>query len=246
MLTDRLFIKYCGEQMYLFRHKLKFLSFLMCALALFSLSGCKAEEAINKAPLKSPLSFMVVDMDGDGFEFIPLEESNVYFDVDDDGFAERTEWVHPDDGFLIIRSHEERMNLSSPLDSVKKRQTGLITKLQDFDKNSDGKYNQADFIDGGRSGMISELNIAIIRDEKLSGLPELKKSLYKGCRPDAIDFQNLTEIKISCGEKVYLASEVVFEYQDENIVWKRMCNYLEASSVSDLKSREDYANYCIK
>ena len=49
--------------------------------------------------LSSPLIF---DLDGDGIELTPLEGSTVLFDLTADGFAERTGWVQPDDGFLAL------------------------------------------------------------------------------------------------------------------------------------------------
>ena len=43
---------------------------------------------------------VIIDLDGDGIELSAGE--TVYFDVDSDGFLERTSWAHPDDGFLVI------------------------------------------------------------------------------------------------------------------------------------------------
>ncbi len=40
----------------------------------------------KKEPQKSPL-FLVIDLDSDGIELMPLEKSNVYFDVDGDGLT---------------------------------------------------------------------------------------------------------------------------------------------------------------
>jgi hypothetical protein len=64
------------------------LAFIVFSFLVLPLSGGKAvTEAKAKSPLKSHLSFVVVDLDGDGIELIPLEESNVYFDIDGDGLA---------------------------------------------------------------------------------------------------------------------------------------------------------------
>ncbi|WP_456400305.1 hypothetical protein [Persephonella sp.] len=45
---------------------------------------------------------LVVDVDGDGIEKIGLDNSNAMFDLDGDGFREKTGWVSPDDGILVI------------------------------------------------------------------------------------------------------------------------------------------------
>ena len=44
---------------------------------------------------------LILDLDGDGVEFTALKRSPAYFDLDDDGFGERSGWVRSDDGFLV-------------------------------------------------------------------------------------------------------------------------------------------------
>ncbi|HMP56978.1 MAG TPA: hypothetical protein PKD92_10455, partial [Novosphingobium sp.] len=44
---------------------------------------------------------LVIDLDGDGIEFISASSSGVYFDFDNDLFAELSGWVGRDDGFLV-------------------------------------------------------------------------------------------------------------------------------------------------
>ncbi len=45
---------------------------------------------------------LVLDLDGDGVELVSLENSTVYWDIDEDSFGEATGWVEPDDGLLAI------------------------------------------------------------------------------------------------------------------------------------------------
>jgi Ca2+-binding RTX toxin-like protein len=45
---------------------------------------------------------VVIDLDGDGVELLEGGRSSINFDFDDDGFAERTAWVSPDDAFVVI------------------------------------------------------------------------------------------------------------------------------------------------
>ena len=47
-----------------------------------------------------PSDPIVIDLDGDGIELLSRAQG-VYFDMDADGFAERTGWVSPDDGLLV-------------------------------------------------------------------------------------------------------------------------------------------------
>ena len=44
---------------------------------------------------------LIIDLDGDGIETIQVELANVFFDVDQDLFAEATGWLGGDDGFLV-------------------------------------------------------------------------------------------------------------------------------------------------
>ena len=46
---------------------------------------------------------LALDLNGDGhITTISLNDSNAYFDLDADGFKERTGWIAIDDGLLII------------------------------------------------------------------------------------------------------------------------------------------------
>ena len=48
-----------------------------------------------------PIDPIVLDLDRDGIELVSVAASAARFDMDADGFAERTAWVAPDDAFLI-------------------------------------------------------------------------------------------------------------------------------------------------
>ncbi|QND63166.1 hypothetical protein HB777_04005 [Mesorhizobium loti] len=58
-----------------------------------------ALNALFNPPPRDPL---VIDLDGDGIELTSLGASAAYFDLDGDGFAERTGWVGSDDGLLVL------------------------------------------------------------------------------------------------------------------------------------------------
>ncbi|MEW8026281.1 MAG: calcium-binding protein [Candidatus Thiodiazotropha sp.] len=48
------------------------------------------------------ISPLVVDLDADGVELVALADTTVYWDIDEDGFAEASGWVAADDGLLAI------------------------------------------------------------------------------------------------------------------------------------------------
>lgn len=58
-----------------------------------------ADEDPFDNPIRTPL---VIDLDGDGVELVSLDNSTAYFDLNVDGFAERTGWASSDDGFLAF------------------------------------------------------------------------------------------------------------------------------------------------
>ncbi|MEE3322314.1 MAG: hypothetical protein VX196_00090 [Pseudomonadota bacterium] len=225
----------------------KFLLALVLLSVIMPLSGCKAEpEQSSKDFLESPLSFMVVDLDGDGVELIPLEESNVYFDVDGDGYAEKTQWVHPDDGFLLIRSTYERRSISSPFEMILNRQTNLRAKLINFDKNDDQTYDTLDFANTGER-RVQELIVTLFQDNDTLGIQKnASSSDYTPCKGVKINFKSPEVLKLNCGGHEYNVQENKFRFEDTNIKWDVVCQGAQAGASYDDASKKDYLKYCIK
>ncbi|MCY6379413.1 calcium-binding protein [Hoeflea prorocentri] len=86
---------------------------------------------------------LVLDLDGDGVELSSLNGSNVYFDFDADGRAERTGWVAADDGLLAID-----LNDNGIVDGIGElfgsAQTDGFAVLEMFDSNGDGMIDASD------------------------------------------------------------------------------------------------------
>jgi hypothetical protein len=86
---------------------------------------------------------LVLDLDGDGLELTSRTNVNVHFDVDNDGFAERTAWVTGDDGFLA-----RDLNGNGKIDHIGElfgdAATSGFTALATLDSNGDGKIDAAD------------------------------------------------------------------------------------------------------
>ncbi len=55
---------------------------------------------LTKAMSKGLPDPIAIDMDGDGIETIGKDESSAYFDLDKNGFAEKTGWIKGDDAIL--------------------------------------------------------------------------------------------------------------------------------------------------
>lgn len=90
---------------------------------------------------------IAIDLDGDGFHFKDVDDSNVFFDINGDGWRRRMAWVDGNDGFIAydkngdgkITEHDELSFVSYKSGS----QTDL-EGLAGFDSNHDGKFSAAD------------------------------------------------------------------------------------------------------
>ncbi|WP_019448919.1 calcium-binding protein [Cupriavidus sp. BIS7] len=96
---------------------------------------------------RSPI---ILDLDGDGVETIGTG-SGVYFDHDNNGFAENSGWVGKDDGILVwdrngngqIDDGTELFGNNSTLSNGQKATNGFHA-LSELDRNKDGKVDASD------------------------------------------------------------------------------------------------------
>ncbi len=92
--------------------------------------------AFNSDPL-------VLDLDGDGLE-LTRQTNGIYFEMDSDGFAEKTAWVKSDDAFLV-----RDLNGNGTIDNIGEMfgnaTTSGFTALKTYaDSNNDNKINSLD------------------------------------------------------------------------------------------------------
>ncbi len=138
------------------------------------------------------LPFIAVDLDGDGIEIIPLEKSQVFFDMDGDGLAERTAWVGPDDGILMVYDPQIDMIKDTEYEPEKKiglMANGGIAALKKLDTNNDGYIEQ---------GFSKEL-------DKVLGGPWLWQDKNQNGFPDK--GEELTAKTMPTPQKIYLPVE---------------------------------------
>jgi hypothetical protein len=86
---------------------------------------------------------LVLDLDGDGLELTREDSSKIYFEMDTDGFAERSAWVKPDDGFLA-RDVNNNGKVDNASELFGNATTDGFTALRSLDSNADGKITSAD------------------------------------------------------------------------------------------------------
>ncbi len=95
---------------------------------------------------------VVIDLGGDGLEFLDISESNVTVDRDNDGSEERMAWIAASEGILAWdHNHDGQINRLDEIEfwSHVSPQTPDRTDLQslarpEFDTNQDGKFDATD------------------------------------------------------------------------------------------------------
>lgn len=117
-----------------------------------------------------PLDPLALDLNGDGVVSTLSQANGVHFDLDNSGFAEKTGWVAPEDGFLVLDRNgnnqidggNELFGTETTLASGQKATNGFEA-LKEFDQNSDGKIDSADEVYS---------NLKIWQDKNSNGLAD--------------------------------------------------------------------------
>ncbi|MEM0929729.1 MAG: calcium-binding protein, partial [Pseudomonadota bacterium] len=88
---------------------------------------------------------IVLDLDGDGYELTTQRNSGVHFEFDGDGFAEKTGWVRPDDGFLVLDANANGIVDDSSEFFGDETQGGFV-ELATHDLNADDVIDSSDAV----------------------------------------------------------------------------------------------------
>lgn len=179
---------------------------------------------------------LVLDLDGDGIELTSLLNSGVYFDLDQDGFAEQTGWVSADDGILVIDK-----NSNGKIDDITElfgtKNSDGFAILNPFDTNNDGiiDLNDSQWSDlriwtdtnlDGRSEItelhtLNSLNIASLNlTAQLTENPEL----VSGHDLQGNTLTHLSSYISTSGQERALA-DVWFSYDNQHSVYKESFPY---------------------
>ena len=187
------------------------------------LSACKAEEVQT---LQS-LPFLAVDLNGNGkIDTIPLEKSEVYFDVDGDGLAERTEWISPEDGIISYFTREQDAALKTIKERILVFNTGGLAKFQSLDRTQDSKYDNADIIEPTGGIKYWPATVFIWSDVNSNGYSDrLEQGKFsKNCDWKAFNFQENTIQNmaysgfVECKDGTqFFFKEMFFDFEDSNI-----------------------------
>lgn len=106
---------------------------------------------------------LILDLNDSGIELSGLEGSNVHFDLDGDGFAERTGWVAATDGLLVFDA-DQNSSVDGGAELFGSPHQDGFAILETFDTNGDGNINASDDIFG---------KLRIWRDLNLNGTSDV-------------------------------------------------------------------------
>lgn len=130
---------------------------------------------------------MAIDLDGEGIETIDINKSQIYFDVDNDGFREQTGWISKNEAILAIDKNENGKidNQSEMFGSTEK--TGF-EELKELDTNNDGIIDSKD-ADFNKIRLWQDLNENGVTDEG-----ELKTATEAGIKSILTNSYKMNEI----------------------------------------------------
>ena len=135
-----------------------------------------------------PTSPLIIDLNGDGVQTIALEQSQVFFDLNGDGFAQHTAWASPEDGLLALDR-----NANGTIDDISElfgssTQDGF-TELRQLDSNGDGVIDAADAAFNDLRVWIDANSDGISQSEELKTLVEAGITLIN-LSAQIVDVQN--------------------------------------------------------
>ncbi len=122
------------------------------ALNAFTVVALDNDGAESAAPVQVTVQVtvppVVIDLDGDGLEFLGLSDSTIHFDIDGDGQAEQTAWASGDDGVLAYDFNKDgKITERSEVvftDHAEGASTDLEALRLAFDTDGDGKLTSGD------------------------------------------------------------------------------------------------------
>ena len=140
------------------------------------------EEVVGVDPL-------VLDLDGDGLELSARSSISPMFDIDNDGFSERSGWVFGGDGFLAIDANNDGI-INDVSELFGDASVSGFDELASYDLNLDGVIDSADTVfadlkvwvdvngdaqtDAGELVTLSELGIVSITLPGTPGSPVIQ------------------------------------------------------------------------
>jgi Ca2+-binding RTX toxin-like protein len=169
---------------------------------------------------------IAIDLDGDGFHFKDVDDSNVFFDVNGDGWKRRIAWNNPQDGFIAFdKNADGKITDQDELSFILHKPDGQsdLEALKAFDTNGDGVFSAADK-DWNKFGVWRDANSNGITDAgellTMASLGISSLELNSDGKLRVIDGQSVTGVSraIKTDGSSYAIADVTLRYRDETLV----------------------------
>ena len=181
------------------------------------------QDLFNSATAAAPVRVdpLIFDLDGDGIKTTGLDQSRTYFDLDSNGFAERTAWVDASDGLLVldrnndgqIASGQELFGDQTLLANGVRAASGFEA-LKEFDSNRDGRIDTKDEV-YSKLKIWRDLNSdGISQAEELKGLSDynIASISLSSTSSNASDVMNNIQRRVGSFIKTDGSGGVIGEY----------------------------------
>lgn len=86
---------------------------------------------------------LILDLGDDGIDTLDIDETNIYFDTQNTGFATKTGWVSKDEGFLVVDKNNDG-KITHQNELFGSEDTTGFEDLKKYDSNKDGVINSLD------------------------------------------------------------------------------------------------------
>ena len=172
---------------------------------------------------KKPIA---VDLNGNGFEFVNVDDSNVFFDVNGDGWKRRTSWIGKDDGLLAYDIDGDG-KIDKPGEiSFARYKDGAQSDLEGlraFDSNGDGRFDAADdkwakfgvWQDANQSGVTDPGEFRTLTEMGIAAVNLTSDAHFQVINGQTV--HGIGSMTKADGSKIAIA-DVTFAYSNETLV----------------------------
>lgn len=193
--------------------------------------------------LESPY-FYIVDLDNDGVELIDYDDSQILYDVDGDGYAEKTSWVGDGEGVLGVLDVKDQYNYALINQKNESLYNLALEHLINYDVNLDKVYNRLDYVKREYSEDFSPLGIGVyLYDDNMKLIDRRFQSKFQ-CKFVELDFSQ-KPFKLICNDKkIYDVYPLHFKYSDINHRWDSMCYAMQKGASRSAMAKSSYIEFC--
>ncbi|GGK55165.1 calcium-binding protein [Amphritea balenae] len=169
---------------------------------------------------------LVIDMDGDGIELTPVDESVTTFDFDNDGYNELTAWTSSDDALLVFDlDNDNQVTQAKEIafaQWTEAEDTDLQALASEFDTNQDGVLDQNDagwssfklWQDRDLNGQVDEGEMQSLDEAGIRSISMTPRENTGSVLSDGTEIHGLVDVERDNGELLN-GADVAFRYNSK-------------------------------